>query len=208
MSRLESIVVGAAIAVACPLLLFVFCWWTTAALQMNRVLPISVDFAIAAAWTGLALGVALDLGSVRRWARGFYAANLKVLVFLYLCLSVIAVAFCMGVPLGNIVLGTIAGLYVGRRHVHARASAETFAKSVRQTSLFAAAVTALESLPIGLLGLGERHITGRIAAMTGLSESLLTGPVGMGAVLVLCGLLFVIQYGCTRLAATVAFRAE
>ena len=56
MSKAESVTVGFAVGILCPLLLFVSCWWITAALTAYHVLRIPESGIAVAAFTGLALG--------------------------------------------------------------------------------------------------------------------------------------------------------
>ena len=61
----------------------------------------------------------------------------------------------MGIPVGNIVLGTLAGAYIGRREYHAARSGESVSKTIMKASLFTAILTGAEALPIGFLALNE-----------------------------------------------------
>ena len=118
MNRAESVVVGLVVGITCPLLLFVFCWWTAAALSIYHVLSLPVSVIIVAAFTGLGIGMILDIIWLKHWVRRFYTANIYFIIAVYLSLSVVALAFFMGLPIGNIVLGMLAGVYVGRKQFH------------------------------------------------------------------------------------------
>jgi hypothetical protein len=210
MTKIESIAVGLAVAILCPLLLFVLGWWATAALAIVHLLPIPESGMAVAAFTGLAVGVTLDMLYLRTWISGFYGADMKVMIVLYLCCSVMALAFFMGLPVGNIVLGTLAGVYIGRREYHAARSGESASKTVRQASLFTAAVTGAEAFPIGLLALNEDWVLEWLQAATGLGSWETTGPLGLGLIVVLCVVLMAVQFWCTKTGAWIAlsFGAE
>ena len=205
MSRLESIVVGFVTGILSPLSLFVLCWWTTAALVSYHVLPIPDSGIAVAAFTGLAMGVVLDVLRLKNWIAKFYTVDVKLMVLAYLFWSTIAVAFFMGLPFGNIALGTLAGVYVGRRQYHTGESGQSFPKAARNVGIFTALVTGAEALPIGLLTLDERRIMGLLEAVVGLDQSVTTGPIGIGLVGLVCVVLMVVQFWCTRTAAWLAF---
>ena len=205
MTKTESIAVGLAVGILCPLLLFVLFWWVTATLSMYHVLRIPESGIAAAAFTGLALGVTLDVLYLKRWILGFYSVDIRAMVLLYLCCSVMAVAFFMGLPVGNIVLGTLAGVYIGRRQYHAARSGESVSKTIRKASLFTALVTGAEALPIGLLALNEDWIVEWLQVSTGMDSWVAIGLLGIGLILLLCAVLMTVQFWCTKTMAWIAF---
>jgi hypothetical protein len=205
MTKAESITVGLTVGILCPLLLFVLCWWVTAALTMVHVLPIPESGVAIAAFTGLALGIILDVIYLRRWIPRFYSMDARVMVLVYLCCSVIAVAFFMGLPVGNVVLGTLAGVYVGRREYHAARSGESVSRTVREASLFTGIVTGAEALPIGLLALNEDWVAEWLQVVTGKDPGAVTGLFGMGLIVLLCIVLMTVQFWCTKTMAWIAF---
>ena len=205
MTKTESIAVGFTLGILCPLLLFVLCWWVTASLTMSHVLRIPESGVAVAAFTGLVLGIILDVLYLRRWILQFYSADLRVMVLGYLGCSVIAVAVFMGLPVGNVVLGTLAGIYIGRREYHAVRSGESVSKMVRKASLFAAGVTGAEALPIGLLALGEDWVVEWLQGVTGMDSWAVTDWFGIGLIVVLCVVLMTVQFWCTSSMAWIAF---
>ena len=206
MSKTESIAVGLAVGILCPLLLFVLCWWSTAALSIWHILPVPVSVIVAAAFAGLVGGVVLDALYLRRWVARFYYADMRLMVLVYLFCSAIAVAMFMGLPLGNIILGTLAGGYVGRRRHFAGESETMFPQSAKKLSLFIALITGLEALPIGLLALGEDWVAESLGQILGLEATIITGVFGVGLVVLLCAILMVIQFWCACSAARFTYR--
>jgi len=204
-SRAESTIVGLFIGVMCPASLFVLWWWVAAALTIYHVFSIPESGIATAAFTGLGLGIVLDLLCLKNWITRLYSLEVKLTVLAYLFWSAMAVAFFMGLPFGNIALGTLAGLYVGRKQHHAGASGDLFARSARNVSIFTAMVTGAEALPIGILALGEPSIVAALRAI-GLDQFVTTGLLGVGLVGAGCIVLVVVQFWCTRTAATIAFR--
>jgi len=202
-SRLESIIVGLFVGIACPLLSFVAFWWSAALLHM-RVPEFPLSMVIAAALTGLGLGLLLDVLFLRRWVRRFYMANLWLMIILYLGLSIVAVAFFMGFPVGTIALGTIAGIYMGRRATHAHIDCINAVPTLRITALIAASVTAVAALPIGILALNEQGVLRMLENLSGINQASLRGAAGFTLVALLCVLLFLIQYWFSRKAGFLA----
>lgn len=205
MSKTESVTVGFAVGILCPLLLFVSCWWITAALTAYHVLRIPESGIAIAAFTGLALGITLDVLFLRRWISRFYSADVRVMVLLYLCCSVIAVAFFMGLPVGNVVLGTLAGAYIGRREYHVARSGESVSKTVMKASLFTAILTGAEALPIGLLALNEDWVVEWLQRVTGKDSWAVSDLLGIGLIVMLCVVLMTVQFWCTKTMAWIAF---
>ena len=205
MSKTESVTVGFAVGILCPLLLFVSCWWITAALTAYHVLRIPESGIAVAAFTGLVLGVTLDVLFLRRWISRFYSADVRVMVLLYLCCSVIAVAFFMGLPVGNVVLGTLAGAYIGRREYHVARSGESVSKTVMKASLFTAILTGAEALPIGLLALNEDWVVEWLQRVTGKDSWAVSDLLGIGLIVMLCVVLMTVQFWCTKTMAWIAF---
>ena len=119
MSRAESTIVGLFTGIICPASLFVLSWWVVAALTIYGVFSIPESGIAASAFTGLGLGILLDILGLKNWITRFYGLDVKLTVLAYLFWSAVAVAFFMGLPFGNIALGTLAGLYVGRKQYYA-----------------------------------------------------------------------------------------
>jgi len=205
MSRAESTIVGLLLGIVCPLSLFVLWWWVAAALTIYGVFSIPESGIATAAFTGLGLGILLDILGLKNWMTRFYSLDVKLTVLVYLFWSAIAVAFFMGLPFGNIALGTLAGLYIGRKQYHAGASTDLFTRSARNVSIFTALVTGAEALPIGILALGEQSVVASLRAI-GFDQSATTGLIGVGLVGVGCLVLMAVQFWCTRTAAALAFR--
>lgn len=205
MSRAESTMVGLFIGIMCPASLFVLWWWVAAALTIYGVFSIPESGVPAAAFTGLGIGILLDIFCLKNWITRFYSLDVKLTALTYLFWSAIAVAFFMGLPFGNIALGTLAGLYVGRKQYHAGASGDLFARSANNVGIFTALVTGAEALPIGVLALGEQSVVAGLRAI-GFDQSATTGLRGVGLVGVGCLVLMVVQFWCTRTAAALAFR--
>lgn len=201
--RMETKIVAVFVGIACPVTVFVVAWWAAASLAIFRVLPIPESGIAISAFAGLGAGIVLDILYLKRWVAAFYTASVRLIVPMYLLWSAMAVAFFMGLPLGNLVLGTLAGLYAGRRSLHTGSNPEAV---IRRTSTFTALVTGLEALPIGILVLGEKGVIEFLETSTGLSPSSISGPAGVALICALCLILMAVQFWATRAAVAIAFR--
>jgi len=206
MSKLESTSIGLFVGIACPFLGFVAFWWTAAFLHLEGF-PVPEGMIKAAALTGFGLGCSLDVIFLRRWVENFYTTNLRWMIVVYLGCFVVAFASFMGFPIGTFSLGIAAGVYIGRREHHRRADGVLAATTFRRVAVFAASVTTLAALPIGILALQtEKEILTWIENTFGLNRNSLQGGGGFILIGFLCLLLFVMQYWSTRMAGRLAFR--
>jgi hypothetical protein len=179
-------------------------WWSTAALAIYDVAPVSERMIAWALLGGVALGGAIDFVCLHRWIAAFYTARWSMLVPLYLACSVLAVASCMGLPLANLALGTLAGLYAGRRARHAAARTEEAHRLARRVAFFTMTVTGLEAFAIGLLALSDREALRLLASITGTTGTTVPSSLDFGIVAALAAIVAAFQFVCTRTAARVA----
>ena len=205
MGKAESIIVGLFLSITCPLLTFVLFWWTTALIHLH-VPGVPLNAVIGTAFTGLAVGLLLDVAFLRRWVRQFYTARIWLVVAVYLGLSIVAVAFFMGLPLGTFLLGVAFGVYAGRRHRHVQNDSSSVARVLCRAAFLAASITTAAALPIGILVLDEGSVLTVLEAISGFDQASLRGAVGFALVGFLCLILFLLQYYCSKLAGLLAFR--
>ena len=205
MNRAESTIIGVFLAAACPLLTFVFFWWTAAAIGLY-VVNIPDRVVIAAALTGLTVGIVLDGFLLKRWISSFYGTRMWLLFPVYVALCVVAVGFCMGVPVGTFALGLMAGFYGGRRAHYLRTDHASRDAMVRKVALTAALVTTATALPIGILALEEQGVLELLKTVSGFDELRLRGATGFALVGALTVALFVAQYWCSKQTGRIALR--
>lgn len=200
MNRVEEGAISVFIAIACPASLFVLLWWSTSALAMSRVFKIQEDIVVYASLMGLGIGILLNIFYLKDIRVRFYDIGHKYLIPLYLFWSAIALAFFMGMPFGNLLLGTLAGLYYGRRLSYQGLNEWDGVKSARTISVFTALVTGIESLFIGFFGLQELIVVELIQSRLGIDPTELVGPMGIGLVVGIVVIVMSVQYFCTRTA--------
>ena len=136
MGKIEAAIVGLCLGLLAPVLLFFASWWTSVFLLPERAIP-------AAALSGLAIGLLLDVLFLRGWVRRAYRLPAGLLVVAYLASSLIVFAISMGVPVLNAGLGIAAGAYVGRKLRHGGVDREKLLAGARRVSLFTTLVIAL-----------------------------------------------------------------
>ena len=118
MNRIESFVIASVLAVGVPLLLLNLCWFCLIGLWIleldigERAGSARADSAVVTVLiTSLLVGIVIDVCCLRRWTQGFYQANIALMVSLFVICSLVSIALFMGVPIGNLALGILAGFY-------------------------------------------------------------------------------------------------
>jgi multisubunit Na+/H+ antiporter MnhC subunit len=202
MNRVEEVAITVFIAIVCPASLFVLLWWSTSALVISRGLKIQEDTVIYVSLLGLGIGILLTIFYMKDIKVRFYNFGYKLLIPLYFFWSAIALAFSMGTPFGNLILGPLAGLYYGRRLYYQNTIEIDIGRSARKISAFTALVTGVESLFIGIMGLQEQIVAELIQSLLGLDRAEFAGPIGIGLVVCMVIIVMSVQYMCT----TIAFR--
>ena len=139
MSKVESIFVGLIIGPVLPIVLFLAGWW------------ISLSFVTD--WTvfvfgliGLGIGFIVDLIFLKQWISRAYMWQTKVLAGVYIFYSVGVFGFFMGVPIFNLAVGIMAGIFMGRRFYHSGTTKERLHTGVQKVSLFTASTMGVVSV--------------------------------------------------------------
>lgn len=200
MSKTESRVIAVFLSIACPLTVFVIAWWVSFALPIpKKAIP-------PCALGSLGLGIIIIILRLRRWVREFYAVSLVLAVPLYLFWCAIALAFFMGLPVGVVVLGLLAGLHVGRKGRHGDTQLAVFQKDALNVALFTAAVTGLVSLAMGLLAIQEKRTMQHVLSLFGVSHLADTPGGRVALVAIAVPVLIGLQYWLTRTTARWGFK--
>ncbi|MFX0145520.1 MAG: hypothetical protein ACFE9C_15755 [Candidatus Hodarchaeota archaeon] len=200
MNRAEEIVISIFIALACPITLFVLFWWSTSALAMSGVSKIQEDTIIYASLLGFGIGFLLDIFFLKEIRERFFSIDYKYLILIYFFWSGIALAFSMGTPIGNLLLGTLAGLYFGRRFYYQGSIERDLLNNAKTISSFTAFVTGIESLFIGFLGLREQFVIEFFQSRFDLDPTEIFRPLSVGLVVGIVIIVMLIQYICTKTA--------
>lgn len=206
LDKREYYIIGTSLALLTPFVVFVLFWWSIAALEIFNILAISENIIAMVAVTGLAIGIVLDIIYLKKWTPKFYEMNRVLSILLYFFCSFMAVAFFMGFPIGNLFLGFLAGVYVGRKWHYLNGDQTTFSSVSKNVSIFSAFVTSIEALLIGLLALHDESVIYSINQTLGYVLFNANKLVDVALILILCGILFWIQFFVTRLGAKISIR--
>jgi len=198
--RLESLIVGAFIAILVPVCLFFAAWWLSVGIAPDR-------YVSACALGGLVLGAVLDVLFVRRWTSRAYRAPLPPLMLLSIFVSVVTYAVFMGVPVGILVPGAVAGAYIGRRLVFAGAAGNAAARTIRRTGFFAAGVMAWAGVFSAYLVVRDSFAAADLEHMFRLKFTV-TRPMIIALVAIGGPALVACQYWLTTKAARIAYGAQ
>jgi hypothetical protein len=136
-------------------------------------------------------GLLIDVAFLKRWVKNAYVMNTKAIGALYIFYSVCALGFFMGIPIGNIFLGILAGIYSARRFSLTRDDHLT----PKRTAIFCAAVMVLICALLALWA-----IAGRIPGSkfeTPFISFTFTAPVFWTVVIAGGAFLVLLQYGLT-----------
>ncbi len=106
-------------------------------------------YAIAIGCCGMALGVLIDV--VLLSPKPFYLARKRVLIIVYVFMSILLLGIMLGVPVSNFLLGILAGNYYSLRYAGTVLSKKRLRKNLHAVSTFATAVLLLSELIFGWL---------------------------------------------------------
>jgi hypothetical protein len=151
---------------------------------------------------GMLLGVLIDALFLKKWVKKAYKINAKIIGGLYIFYSVCALGFFMGIPIGCIFLGVLAGVYAGRR-VSLAGNNQINSKSYfRRVAVFSSAVMVLICALITLWAIAGKMIGYEVEFPVSFT---LTAPLFWAVVFVGGAFLVLLQYWLTKAAAKVTF---
>lgn len=138
MSKLESFFIGVIIGPVLPLLFFVIGWWTSFFFGAERLIPI---FSLL----GLGTGCIVDLIIYKKLMKAYWWKQ-GVLAMIYLFYTIGFFGFFMGVPIFNLAVGAMAGVFMGRRFFHRSLTQEQSEKASTSFAYFTAVTMALVAM--------------------------------------------------------------
>ena len=205
MNRKELIIIRFGLGFTIPLIIFVIFWWSISLVNIYNIVTISELYIKVISIIGIFTGIIVDILYLRRISDMIYRINIPFLIVIYLFCSIMTVAFFMGIPIGNLILGIIAGIYIGRRYHNNQRNHLEFKTVLKNVAIFTASVTTFEALSIGILALQEKSSIIAINQFIG-REILLTNTfVDFAIIIFLCIVLFIIQYFFTKISSRYAF---
>ncbi len=196
MNRFDNVFGGILIGIIIPILTLCTFWWGSYLLDLDIQL-----WAIS----GIILGIVIDIIFLSKLLRRFYYLSTISLALLYLFYSIGMFGFFMGVPIFNIVLGIIAGIYIGRRMKVRRQEKEVFQKSLRQTAGFSFVVLLIICLSSAFIAITDPYTGVNLQGMLNLSFEV-TKPNILGVIIIGGALLLFIQNVLLMKAGKAAYR--
>jgi len=138
LSKLESIFISAVIGPVMPVFCFLMGWWCSFRFVSNEIM-----FLIAL--IGFGIGCVVDIIISGRISKAYWWGK-GSLAMIYLFYSVCVFGFFMGVPIFNLAVGALAGIFMGRRFFHLGVERERLRKAAAEFAIFASSIMALISL--------------------------------------------------------------
>jgi hypothetical protein len=198
MTKNESFIVGTFLSLAMLACLFFPAWWLSYFLLPEKAIPIT-------ALSGLFIGILLDIFFLKRWVKHFYTMHILPLLLMYLLLSLIGFAVCMGVPIFHPLLGIVAGAYVGRKLFYLHADEDRLRRASKFTALFTAIVMCLICIFSATIAILNPTTPSELQRMFNLTFTVNWWMV-IGLILVGGFVLVAFQYWAAKKAANISFR--
>ena len=161
---------------------------------------------VLGAWVlwSLVPGVAIDAIFLKKWVRGAYQMNSKILAVIYIFYSVIALGMCMGIPAFHFIMGIAAGIFAARKMCFLGADEETRMRAFKRMAEFCAGVMVLICCLITLWAIFGQMIGYEVE--TPVLSFTLTAPIFFAAVISGGAVLVLLQYQLTSIAAKITFK--
>lgn len=184
-----------------PIFFFMAGWWGSIGL-----VPENLIFIIAI--IGLVLGIVLDFLFLKKQLKNVYETDRKILIIIYLFYSIGMFGFFMGVPIFNLMIGILAGMFIGRRSYQKKEGSEKFGNEIRKTCVFTTAVMIAISMTSAVIALKDPLDTARnLEGMFNQRVYSITRTMIL-LIIVLGGFLLALaQYLLTKVAGTVAYHS-
>lgn len=199
MKKAEKIIMAVIFGGVPPIFLFLAGWWGSINLVDTKYIFIN-------AFTGLALGVAIDILLFRKQLKNVYDNGYGIPAIVYLFYSICVFGFFMGFPVFNLFVGIMAGIFIGRKLFYELDSNDILISTIKKASAFTAAVMAAICFASAYIALKDPVDTARnLEGMFNLRPFFVTTPIII-CIIVIGGLVLILtQYLLTKAAATAAF---
>ena len=205
MSKIEYLLSGIVLGTFISGAIMIFFWWLPATLTIYRIIYIPDLYIMISSLTGLAIGVIIDILVLKKIIPKFYDLNKYLLIITYLFCSSFAVSSFMGLPIGNLFLGLIAGLYIGRKCYHLTQNHSSYLQNMKIVSNFTAFITSFEGLLIGLLVLNDKSVIISTNQFLGMQMFSANQIGNILIIIFLCILLYLLQFFLTKAAITLSY---
>ncbi len=197
-SKTESIYIGILLGLIIPFLFFIAGWWISALLYIYKIVDFSEEFIIYASFIGFGLGIVLDLIYLPSITKKIYFISLNICFVFYFYISLIIFAFFMGVPFFNLLLGILAGGYIGRRSYFLDLNKKDSDRLIKRAGLATSIVMAVIAFIAGFLALSSPYASEELASILNLDKNLMSPELLI--IFVVIGILVLVigQYYLTK----------
>jgi len=193
MKRLETIASWIVLGAVWPLSLGLAAWWGGVLLAWSEPCIAGATFG------GVASGVVVTIVCRRRWAGSLFALGDGALRAVTIFYAVMVYGALMGLPVGNVFVGTAAAVVVGRRGAWRGDSAPQLHRDAHRWAGFVTILLALFCVMSAALALREAGIASELQHMLRLpfvvTRRMVVGLIVVGGI----GLL-ILQYFAARIA--------
>jgi uncharacterized protein YneF (UPF0154 family) len=165
LSKFDKIFLGIIFGFIPPIILLLLGWWIGISLVIeNKIILFVVSSFI--------LGIFVDMILLRKWINIGYKLNNYILTGIYIFYSICIFGFFMGVPVFNIFMGVIAGIYIARRIINRNLEKREIKNKVMVTSMFSSIIILFISILSAYFALKDPYTAANLEGMFNLSFSL------------------------------------
>lgn len=186
MNKFEKIFYGLLIGSVLPITGFLAGWWSLSQNANNLIIGV-------AAFSGLGLGLLLDVLFIKKWVANAYRLPPTILMAIYLFYSICIFGFFMGVPVFNVVLALPAGVFIGARLAHLNLNPIEEKKKVHQALTFTLLMMGLICAASAFLALRDPTTAANLEGMLRLRFTV-TQPMIVALILVGGSALLLLQW--------------
>lgn len=208
MSKTEYLISGTVLGLFIPFAIMIVIWWPLATLTIYRIIRIPDVTIMICSLAGLFTGIVIDILVLKKIIPKFYEMNKLILIITYLLCSAFAVSSFMGLPVGNLCLGFIAGLYTGRKCRHFSANPDHYSHTLKTVSHFTALITSFEGLLTGFIMLNDKSALLSANQFLGLQVFSAGKVNNVLIIILLCIILYVLQFFITKAAVTLSYQVR
>lgn len=169
-------------------------------IRIYNISNISDILIAASAFSGMITGFIISIFIHRYLFSNFYKIPYSSLSLLYIFFSAVGFAFLMGIPVLVILLGVLAGIYMGRR---LKLANSYYQKMVKKVNIFSSLVTGFWVLIICLL---VRNDVAYNQEYTVTGIDIFSGPLGVLIIIIIVFIFILIQYSLTNVSCKLAYK--
>jgi hypothetical protein len=197
MKTFDKIFFGMIFGAVFPIVLFLTGWWSTVGLvQENRIFIF--------AFSGLALGFALDFFLLKKIMVNLFNLNCFLLTTIYIFYSICIIGFFMGVPVFNLLLGIPAGYYVAKKCIYDKTEKEESEKQINRIARFTTYIIIFIAVLSASIALSDPYTVSSINGMFGLGQKITQSILYYIVILGGLAMIFV-QYIITKYTARIVY---